>query len=79
MVVFQRFEGKPTTLILFNSEIWRKNYYLAGPLQGLKIQGGHVILGGDNVPPPLFEIGLIDLPKSGEGAIAPPAPLHLRP
>ena len=34
--------------------------------------GGHVILGGDNVPP-LVEIGLTDLPKSG-GARAPPAP-----
>ena len=34
--------------------------------------GGHVILGGDNVPS-LVEIGLADLPKSG-GAQAPPAP-----
>ena len=34
--------------------------------------GGHVVLGGDNVPP-LVEIGLDDLPKSG-GARAP----HLR-
>ena len=34
--------------------------------------GGHVVLGGDNVPP-LVEIGLADLPKSG-GARAPPAP-----
>ena len=34
--------------------------------------GGHVILGGENVPP-LVEIGLTDLPKSG-GARAPPAP-----
>ena len=34
--------------------------------------GGHVILGGDNVPP-LVEIGLTDLPKSG-GARARPAP-----
>ena len=34
--------------------------------------GGHVVLGGDNVPP-LVEIGLTDLPKSG-GARAPPAP-----
>ena len=31
--------------------------------------GGHVVLGGDNVPP-LVEIGLADLPKSG-GARAP--------
>ena len=35
--------------------------------------GWHVILGGDNVPPPLVEIGLTDLPKSG-GARALPAP-----
>ena len=35
-------------------------------------QGWHVILGGDNVPP-LVEIGLTDLSKSG-GAQAPPAP-----
>ena len=34
--------------------------------------GGHMILGGDNVPP-LVEIGLTDLSKSG-GARAPPAP-----
>ena len=27
--------------------------------------GGHVVLGGDNVPP-LVEIGLTDLPKSGD-------------
>ena len=33
--------------------------------------GGHVVLGGDNVPP-LVEIGLTDLPKTG-GAYAPPA------
>ena len=38
--------------------------------------GGHVVLGGDNVPP-LVDIGLADLPKSGGGAQAPPAP-HLR-
>ena len=34
--------------------------------------GGHIVLGGDNVPP-LVEIGLTDLPKTG-GARAPPAP-----
>ena len=28
--------------------------------------GGHVVLGGDNVPP-LVEIGLTDLTKSGGG------------
>ena len=34
--------------------------------------GGLVVMGGDNVPP-LVEIGLIYLPKTG-WAIAPPAP-----
>ena len=34
--------------------------------------GGHIVLGGDSVPP-LVEIGLTDLSKSG-GAQAPPAP-----
>ena len=34
--------------------------------------GGLVVLGGENVPP-LAEIGLTDLPKSG-GTMAPPAP-----
>ena len=34
--------------------------------------GGHIVLGGDNVPA-LVEIGLTDLSKSG-GAQAPPAP-----
>ena len=34
--------------------------------------GGHIVLGGDNVPP-LVEIGLTDLTKSG-GARAPLAP-----
>ena len=38
--------------------------------------GGHTVLGGDNVPP-LVEIGLPDLPKSG-GVRAPPAPPRLR-
>ena len=43
-----------------------------GPSQGLKIRGGHVVLGGDNVLP-LVEIGLTDLSKSGR-ALAPPGP-----
>ena len=34
--------------------------------------GGPVLFGGHNLPP-LVEIGLTDLPKSG-GAMAPPAP-----
>ena len=38
----------------------------------VKNPGGHIVLGGDNVPP-LVEIGLTDPPKSG-GARAPPAP-----
>ena len=28
-------------------------------------EGGDVVLGGDNVPPPLVEIGLTDLSKGG--------------
>ena len=47
--------------------------YPAGPSQGLKIRGGHVILGGENVPP-LVEIGLIDLPKSRGGMATPATP-----
>ena len=35
--------------------------------------GGHVVLGGDNVPP-LVEIGLADLPKSVGGGTGPPGP-----
>ena len=37
--------------------------------------GGHIVLGGDNVPP-LVEIGLTDLPKSG--GHVPPRPPRLR-
>ena len=40
---------------------------------GSENPGGHVVLGGDNMPS-LVEIGLADLPKSGGGARAPPAP-----
>ena len=46
--------------------------FTTGPSQGLKIRGGLVVLGGDNVPP-LVEIGLTDLTKTG-GAKAPLAP-----
>ena len=35
--------------------------------------GGHVVLGGDNVPPRV-EIGLSDLPKTGGAHAPPPAP-----
>ena len=34
--------------------------------------GGRAVLGGDNVPP-LVEIGLTDLPKSGRASPGPPA------
>ena len=34
--------------------------------------GGHIVLGGDNVPPPPVGIGLIELSKSGRAQ--PPAP-----
>ena len=34
---------------------------------------GLVVLGGENVPPLLVDIGLADLSKNG-GALAPPAP-----
>ena len=42
----------------------------AGPSQGLKIWGGHIVLGGDNMPS-LVEIGLTDLQKSGEARVPP--------
>ena len=38
----------------------------------VKNLGGHIVLGGDNMPP-LVEIGLTDVSKSGGGARAPPA------
>ena len=31
----------------------------------VKNPGGHIVLGGDNVPPPLVEIGLTDLLATG--------------
>ena len=40
--------------------------------------GGHVVLGGDNVPP-LVEIGLTGLAKTGRGEyVPPPLPPRLR-
>ena len=42
-----------------------------GPLEGLKIRGCQYYLVGIICPPPLIEIGLTDLPKSG-GVMAPP-------
>ena len=53
------------------STFWLSNIYRA--VARSENLGGHVILGGENVPP-LVEIGLTDLPKSGGGARAPPAP-----
>ena len=47
-------------------------YFDTGPSEGLKIRGVPVLFGGHNLPP-LAEIGLTDLPKSG-GAMAPPTP-----
>ena len=40
--------------------------------------GGHIVLGGDNVPP-LVEIGLTDLSKSGGGTCPPGPPACDRP
>ena len=40
--------------------------------RNVRKSGGLVVMDGDNVPP-LVEIGLTDLPKTG-GALAPPAP-----
>ena len=50
---------------------FKKNTSLSRAVARSENLGGHIILGGDNVPP-LVEIGLTDLPKSG-GAHAPPA------
>ena len=41
--------------------------------------GGLVVMGGENVSPPLVEIGLTDLPKNGGGAKAPPVPCMQQP
>ena len=60
-----------TFLFLFHFSL-HSTLCSTGPSQGLKIRGGHVILGGDNVPS-LVEIGLTTLPKSG-GARTPPTP-----
>ena len=63
--------------IFRNPSLLVKRY--AWPSQELKIRGrgGHVLLGGDNVPPPLGEIGLTDLSKSG-GEHVPPRPPRLQ-
>ena len=39
--------------------------------------GGHIVLGGDNVPPPV-EIGLTDLSKSVGGGAVPPSFCQIR-
>ena len=53
-----------------------KSMYIPRAVARSENLGGHIVLGGDNVPP-LVEIGLTDLPKSG-GARAPPRPPRLR-
>ena len=62
--MFLTFLGPPTHLfddvILFRAVARSEN------------PGGHIVLGGDNVPP-LVEIGLTDLSKSGGGGHRPPA------
>ena len=45
---------------------------LLGAVARFENLGGHIVLGGNNVPPQV-EIGLTDLPKSG-GARAPRPP-----
>ena len=45
-------------------------YIVAGPWEGLKNRGCQLQFDGHNLPP-LVEVGLSDLPKSG-GAMAPP-------
>ena len=50
----------------------RNRTYIGRAVARSENPGGLVVLGGDNVPP-LVEIGLTDLSKTGE-AEAPPAP-----
>ena len=53
------------------------SYFNAGPQEGLKIRGCQYYLVGIICPlPPLVEIGITDLPKSGKRgrACAPPCP-----
>ena len=52
-------------------------YQLSRAVARSENPGGHVILGGDNVPPQV-EIGLTDRPKT-EDVRAPPAPACDRP
>ena len=64
-----------SNLLSFFKYSWPSQKSLNFTLQGRRKvgkSGGHVLLGGDNMPP-LVEIGLTDRPKSG-GAHAPPAP-----
>ena len=55
--------------------IIRCGFYIFYPIAVARSKnpGGLVVLSGDNVAP-LVEIGLTDLPKTGGGAKAPPAP-----
>ena len=53
-------------LSCLSNDVWRMT--VQGRRKVWKSGGGHVILGGDNVPP-LVEIGLTDLPKSGGGTL----------
>ena len=41
------------------------NIHCAGPSEGLKIRGGGAVLFGGHNLPPLVEVGLSDLPKTG--------------
>ena len=49
-------------------------YIVCRPVARSENPGGLVVLGGDNVPP-LVEIGLTDLPKTGGAEAPPPQPL----
>ena len=41
------------------------NYQSSGLTVGLKIKGWGVVISGHNLPTPMVEIGITDLPKSG--------------
>ena len=56
-------DPKPSSTILF---LWKVSRHVSRS----ENLGGRVVLGGDNVPP-LVEIGLTDLPKTG-GGVRPP-------
>ena len=60
--VFEEPSGIPTTAITTNRAVARSEN-----------PGGLIVLGGENLPP-LVEIGLTDLPKTGGGGLSPPSP-----